>query len=353
MKFTALSRALLLHALSFGAIWSNAVLAQSGDSIVDSWIGAYPQRGGNNTAPTSLQIAQYPSGWDKCNGSGAPDWEDNCPSDLTYTPGSNGGYQAYGAGHMQVPGGDQWTSYCYWVWYYDPNIDNYVWYIQCDWYYLGYYPDHSFGIAGGRIRWSQTYVNDPSGTFQLSTLALKRASVHYGYPELDCEPGFWGGPTTHVCAPWKSNVYVVPYGGHSGAGVGYEDKVLLQNAACPWWYWPRTDSATDREYGCYSGYDSDWWSDLPGAYKDNTIGDEGSDYVLGVGVSQPGNIQEGYVYGWWRVYWAWGLDSISGVSRHIGSLAYWVDAFTCDGVTWGLCMFQVDQTNIGPSTVIP
>jgi len=94
------------------------------------------------------------------------------------------------------------------------------------------------------------------------------------------------------------------------------------------------------------------YTTLPGAYRDTTKFDEPSTFVPATGVGDTSSIQPGYVYEWRRAYWAWGLYSVTGVMRHIGSITWWDSRFSpCDG-TDALCRFQIDQTNIGPSSIV-
>lgn len=337
----------VLLSLAF-IIFGASVHAQTGDYVINNWIGAYPTTGGNNYA-SSLQTNAYPNGWWTCNSAGAPSGESNCPSDLTYTPGSNpanGGYQAFGIGHMTVPSQHTWQAICYWTWYYDANIDNYVWYQVCDYYYLGWVDAHSFGIAAARFRFSTQAVETAYGWRLLSTLALKGAA---SLPASSYDCNNWHSALTAPCAPGTQDAFVIPYGG--GSGAGYEDKVLVQNVGCTAWPW-RNDDTSDANAGCYQASNTDWYTDIPSAYRDTTKYDDAPIFVPAMGTAQPTALNEGVVYSWWRSYWAWGTHHVYGPLMHNATATYHLAYHpVCDGVTPALCQFNTDQTVIGSGVV--
>lgn len=351
----SLSRCLVLALVAWGACDTDAH-AQTGDATIDAWIAPYNHyRGGNNLPPASLQPGNYPY-FNACNSASAPSWEANCPSDLTYTPlAGAGGYQAFGAGIYNIPEGDYWYVFCYWYWYYDPNLDTYVFQFLCDYYYLGYFPAQTAGIAGARIAFSQLPVYTAAGYYEpLSTLAFKSVNTHWNLPSLFCRPDFSVLNVEAPCDSAQHDAYVIPFTYPEtppNPGAGYDDKIQIENPACPSW-WIRTHSSLDRDVGCFSGHDSSWWSDLPAPFPDTTIIDVANPYVITVGSAQPWAIQEGYLYSWKRDFWAYGYNNLLWTyAKHFGVATYWVDGVLCNG-TPQICFFSVDQTRIGPDALM-
>jgi hypothetical protein len=345
------SRCLMLALVALGACGTDA-RAQTGDGAIDGWIAPYNSyRGGNNLPPASIQPGNY-AYFNACHSPSAPAGENNCPSDLTYTPlAGAGGYQAYGVGVFNQPEGHYWAPYCYYEWYYDPNLDREIWFFVCSYYYVGYLPDQTFGTAAARIRFSQLTVLTPAGFYEyLSTLAFKSVNTHWNLENLFCRPILSWVPAESKCDPAKQDAYVIPFTypyEPPNPGVGYDDKIHVDNPNCssP----VRTDTFVDRQLGCFAGYDSNWWSDLPAPFADTSVTDAPNPYVTTIGTVQPWAIQEGYLYSWQRNFWAYGLNNLASTeAKHFGGVTMWFDTFPCNG-TPQICSFSVDQTRIGPN----
>lgn len=342
--------------------------AQTGDLVVDLQINGHTWRAGNNLPATSLVPSAYGSNPTACNSSGAPAWEDNCPSDLTYTPAAGtGGYQAFGVGISQVPGG---TFYEYipvlrQEWDYECNCLIWVF----DYEYTEYtVAAHAFGRAFARIRFGDYLVNTIVGEHYLSTLALKSASTHpAGLSSIECSPSrIYGFGFDSPCNPIKQNAYIVPRGGlptgigtpSRGVGiaeVGYEDKLIIPNPGCPSNY-ERTGHYADAYQGCFTFDQYNWYSNIPAAYQDTTKFDKGSPYVAGVGTATPAALiaigagSNGAITYWWEInFIAFGTHSAAGQTvRHTANITTYGTGYPCIPNSGPLCQFNVDQTNIAP-----
>ena len=347
-------RCVVLALVASGACGTDA-RAQTGDGAVDGWLVPYNSyRGGNNLPPTGLQPGNYPY-FNACNSPSAPADEMNCPSDLTYTPlAGAGGYQAYGVGVLNEPAGHYWAMYCYYDWYYDPFLDREIWNFVCDWYYVGYLPDLSWGTAGARIAFSQLTVLTAAGYYEyLSTLAFKSVNTHWNLPSLFCRPSLSVLNVEAPCDPAQQDAYVIPFTYPEeppNPGAGYDDKIQLQNPGCS--LPVRTGYPADRQWGCFSGYDSTWYTDLPAPFADSSITDAPNPYVVTMGTTQPWAIQEGYLYSWKRDFWAYGYNNLLWTpANHLSAATIWVDVipYYC---TPQLCSFSVDQVRIGPTALV-
>lgn len=328
---------------------------QTGDSTIDSWISGFARTGGNNLAPTALDpINYYATGLTKCNSSGAPPWEAKCPSDLLYTPNANtGGYQAFGVGVSNWPGGTYWYPVCYLVWVYyqiDPSLPGY-WQLEvwCDWYYVQM-ADHTYGAAAARLLFGLDSLNTPWGLVPMSTLAFKANSVYTpADPSVVCTPN-WGGTDAPCLEP---DSYAVP-------SVGYEDKVLIQDNNCQ--KITRAGDASDASAGCFVRDGGNWLTDLPSPYPDTTALDGPSTYVASIGSIDPGSLAEGLpggtmtldVYFWWINFYQWGLEAGSNHSiQHNSAVTTYVPVPQCTSSTPWWCFFNVDQTTIAPAATVP
>jgi hypothetical protein len=321
--------------------------AQTGDALIDSYLSGFTSRGGNSLAP-NLGPSSYPNGiLNACNSASAPSWEGNCPSDLMYTPNANtGGYQAFGVGINNWPGGTYYYPYCYpvIVWYQDELGWYYQIEIWCDWYYVTM-PTHTYGVASARIKFGSLPVNGPWGSTPMSTLAFKGNAVHPPYVgSATCTPIFTG-----MSAPCvgQSNVIAVP-------DAGYEDKILIPDSGCNPTLGRRSGDASDASAGCFVLDGTMWATDLPSPYPDTTFLDEAPLYVASMGSANPRNIAENTTYTWWINFFQYGLESPTAktITHNSAVTVNIPSAPGCSGSALWNCYFNVDQTTIAPQAQV-
>jgi len=318
-----------------------AALGQTGDPVVDQWITSYyAHRAGNNLAPTSLTPSNYPNVL-ACSTS-TPVWENNCPSDLTYTPNANtGGYQAFGVGINSWPSQSYWDYDCtledVWVW--DPELQQWVleWQVLC-YYQLVQVSAQAGGQAVSRVRWGSQQHAVQGSMRTISTLAFN------GEDLAGCHPS-WNGSDAPCTA---TGTFV--------EGGGYEDKIVIPEF-CP--LSRRTGTFMDANSGCFYSYNGLWVSNLPSPYLDTTAGDGPSNYVAAIGVASGVSIVENFTYTSRITFFQWGQETVNGNQiRHNGSVTVrlpftspcllYAPVFGLDAA----CFFNVDQTQIAPPSTL-
>jgi hypothetical protein len=314
--------------------------AQTGDSVVDSYVGNpyYEHKAGNKFAPLNLAPSNYGVyGFQMldCAFASAPVWEGSCPSDLSYAPNVHtGGYQAFGVGYHNIQAQDYWDYDCYYVdvWVWDQEAGTWVleWQYWCDYHHITVAAELT-GVVVARVSWGgyQADLGIP-----LSTSAFKGTTLP------PCNPTYTG-PT----APCSSvGTYV--------AGAGYEDKVLITDQECALL---RTGLNSDHWNGCLHP-STGWISDLPSAYGDTTASDSSSPLVVGMGTPYPATFEEGRTYTWVRYFGKAGNRSTHGDARHNGAVTKKVPespfciAFSSTFGENAACYFNVDQTQLAPAS---
>ena len=349
MKYPSLACISLIFVL-VGSFAPKVVDAQpTGDSFVDGKLNEFPfQKKGGNNSPPSLGPGNYPNDVKDCNSATAPAHEASCPSDLLYTPNSNtGGYQAYGVGISNLPGGTYWYGFCFPNWFYP---DDYIYvYWECYWYPIQI-PDMAYGVAASRVRFGSNTTSSPWSLKPMSTLAFKANSVYLPVDVfVECDPDFSISPAGAPCDDSDQNVYAVP-------DAGYEDKIVIRDYGCTG---IRLGTPSDATKGCFVRdliSPANWYSNLPAAYPDTTFLDDNDYYNPGFGSADPTAIIEGVNYLWYTGFYQYGLESTAPHEiRHIASVTTYVDPSPvgCNALEPWDCYFQVDQTNIAPTYTIP
>ena len=340
MKSKFMVKALVF--ILIGCHYYSSVAQPSGDSTIDNWLNGAQYKGGSSAAPTTLNPSNYTTGLDKCNSTQAISSENNCTSDLFYTPNANtGGYQAFGVGFTNYASGTYYYPVCYiyWAW----NGQDYVPTLYCNWYQYTINA-HTYGAATARVKFGSNTTSTLWGTKPISTLAFKANNVYTPYySSVVCQPNYTGSQAKCTSS---SNAISVP-------NVGYEDKILVADHNCS--LTQRTGSSSDANYNCFVRDGSQWWTDLPSPYPDTTYLDPGAWYVPSIGSAAPEQITEGYTYFWYLNFYQWAWESAASHTIYHGSsitteITY---APNCSGSQLWNCFFQVDQTYIAPSTTIP
>lgn len=337
----------------FLLIFSSLAFSQTtGDPEIDSWLSTYSLKAGNAAAPTSLIPSLYTGGVEACQSASALPHEARCPSDLLYTPNANtGGYQAFGIGAEPVTGGTYVFADCYVVYIWNPSLEYYEAYIQCSYYTLTV-PDYTWGIAAAKISFGTNQMQTSWGFFPMSTMAFK-ANRDYlpSVAAVDCNPVFSFLTLSTPCDFLKSDTYAVP-------DSGYEDKIIMTDRGCATPTFFRSGDANDATYGCFTHSTLNWATDLPGAYRDTTYLDSPGDYQPAVGTTVPFLLVGGNTYRWWSNFIQLGHEPASGsayVLRHNAAVTHFDPILpSCSLVSAPeLCYYNVDQTMIAPSIIIP
>ncbi len=341
----SLSRLAAIGALSVVTIIAirEPAVAQSGDATIDSAIATYARRAGSSGVP-NFKPADYSNGVTACSGaSPVPTWEQNCPSDLLYTPnGNTGGYQAFGVGINNVPGGAYWTQYCGYI-PVEIGPGEYYWAWMCWWVPITL-DDQTIGLAMARVTFGTQGVETPWGVRPMSTLAFKANNLYQpDSSSVTCQPDYIGDSAP--CHP--PNTYAVQ-------NVGYEDKISIDDYGCTVPFTGRTGDSQDADRGCFVA--SSWDSDIPSAYLDTTKFDGAQLYIPSVGSSDPKGIAEGVTYYWDIQFYEMGLESSAPAEIvHSASVTTYlvVPGLGCANTPESIanCYFQVDQTRISPADI--
>ncbi|HEX6996210.1 MAG TPA: hypothetical protein VF339_18925 [Gammaproteobacteria bacterium] len=319
--------------------------AQTGDQLVDDIIAGFAHKAGNSTTSSNLDLAAYTNPI-ACNSPSAAPHENNCPSDVTYSPSSyTGGGQTFGVGMTNYPGGVVLYAIPYLVYepYWDTNCDCYLYHWVVYWdLYLVEVPPITRGVAAAAVTWGEDPYTPLHPSIPLSTMAFK-----YNGLVDRCDPTYTGREAPCGGNDPESDVTYID-------GAGYEDKLYIQEACS---LSDRTDTINDAYAGCFISLEG--WTTLPSpVYLDTTSQDDGPTFTPGVGMVGPYAIEEGTKYYWYIYFGAYGNEPIVGqTAQHRNAITYRIGyspfCLAFESVFGhAACYFNVDNTPLSPAAQI-